>query len=73
MERLRAWALARLSERSTWAGVIIATGVVTGMHADPEKAEAIGLLGSLAGSALAVVLPDPPRRRDDDDDRERRE
>ena len=58
MNPVLAWALARLSEPSTWAGIpIFATGVMNALHSGlPTNASEWVLLGTqLLGGAAAAV------------------
>lgn len=55
------WMLDRLSERSTWFAVITAGGTLGGMAVEPEKAEAIGVLGTLAASCVAAATREHKR------------
>jgi hypothetical protein len=48
------WMLDRLSERSTWFAMITAGGTLGGMAIEPDKAEAIGFIGTLIASGIAA-------------------
>lgn len=57
MNRIAAYALQRLSERSTWVGL---TGVVTafGVTLAPMHATAISVVGAFVASVIQVVVRD---------------
>lgn len=64
-DRLRVWALARLQEPSTVAGLISAVSIIVGHTITPEYTTAIVTLAGLFASAVAVVTPQHRRRPDD--------
>lgn len=57
MQSLKAYALARAQESSTWRGLIfLATGA--GVHIKPEWMESIVTLGTIAAGAVGALFPD---------------
>lgn len=55
MSNLRAWALARLGENSTLAGLMAAASTIGGWHLAPEYGAAIATIASLLASAIAIA------------------
>ena len=55
MNKVWAWLVARLGEKSTWGGLVAAIGTVAGIAIVPEKAEAIATLGTFVASLIAVA------------------
>jgi hypothetical protein len=53
--------LDRFSERSTWGALLTAAGTLGGMAVEPEKAEAIGFLGTLVASGIAAATRERKR------------
>lgn len=54
---MKAYLLARLRERSTWAGMVTLFGVA-GWVVSPEQAERVITAGIALAGLLAVLLPD---------------
>lgn len=55
------WMLDRFSERSTWGALLTAAGTLGGMAVEPEKAEAIGFIGTLVASGIAAATRERKR------------
>lgn len=51
---MKAWILARLGERNTWAALVTVAGVFMGRALAPEQSEAITTLGVLVIGAITV-------------------
>lgn len=50
------WLSERLSERSTWLGLINAIGVLLGAGFNPEQLNAIITIGIFVSTAIAVAM-----------------
>lgn len=52
---MKAWLVARLSERNTWGALLTLLGVVLGRTFAPDQAQAITEVGLLLAGAIGVV------------------
>lgn len=57
MNKIVKYLTARLTEKSTWIGLIAAGAAATGLQLDPSQAQALALLGVAIAGAVAVFLP----------------
>ena len=48
--------LARMAERTTWAGLLTAIGVLGGLSIAPAYSEQIAVIGSALSSLLLVLI-----------------
>jgi hypothetical protein len=57
MDELLNWVLNRLSEKSTWLGIV---GILSafGVYVSPDLGEAIATAGLAVGSAIALFIKD---------------
>lgn len=56
MNDLITWAGARLTESSTWVGIIGAAATIFGIHVSPELAASIGTAGVAVTGAVLVFI-----------------
>jgi hypothetical protein len=58
LETLMGYLAARLSEASTWRGLIVAAATVTGYTLDEQHIAAYVTLGLFAAACVGIIFPD---------------
>lgn len=58
LETLMAYLAARLSEASTWRGLIVAAATAAGYTLDEQHIAAYVVLGVFAAACVSVLFPD---------------
>lgn len=60
-KRAGLWLSERLSEKSSWGGIVTTAATLGGMAVAPDKSETIATVGSAAAGFLLFILKDAPK------------
>lgn len=60
-QALRDWLVERLTERSSWAGLISGAGIIGGVSVAPDKAAEIASAGAVVAAMIGVLTKEGPK------------